>query len=313
MGDTGMFYYKQAPRIKGPYRYGGSQEFSAVSYAYQYTGDPLFGQVAAICYAHNGPDIRSLAWLPYSLHHVIPLFSPLRAQTSVAGVVMAPDTPGMADVTLRNVSEQDVAATVTVGQLWPGVRAETPPNPVRVPAGAEVRVPVKLTAEVQAVGTSGSVAVVVTYSERTQALPVRAQVLATVVSIDLRAADGTAAAPMVTGPHAEVPRDAAFTGSPWPPEADHGTLTWDVEIPVAGSYVLLGDCWWMDNKGDSFYVRIDDQPAQVLGNDPRMGAWHWTPPTNAFTLSAGRHRIVLSGREEGGRLRTLRVTNAPVK
>ena len=308
MGPPGMFYYKQAPRIKGRYRYGGSQEFSALSYAFQYTGDALFGEIAKVCCDHNGPGL-SMAWLPCSLHHVIPLFTPVRTRVDRAKVFVTPNKPGTVSIALTNCSDEAVAVSVRVEGVPKIVTAQVKPERVELAPDAEAEVLITFVVAAPVVSQQTEARVVITAGEQAQRIPLSIRTLESIVEIEAPLAAGEVTGPMVVGDYAEVPRDEDFSGNPWPPGSDHGTIKWTLDIPTAGLYFLSGDCWWEDDKGNSFHARVDDEDDRVFGNDAKMHAWHWTGPAEGFELTAGKHELTLSGREEGARLRKLVLSN----
>jgi hypothetical protein len=103
----------------------------------------------------------------------------------------------------------------------------------------------------------------------------------------------------------DTPRPADFSGSPLAMDsAGRGSAMWEFEVEEPGTYTLWADVCWIDAKGNSFYVQVDDGPEQVLGNSGDMQRWIWVAGP-ATELAAGTHRIVVRTREEGSRLRGL--------
>ena len=82
---------------------------------------------------------------------------------------------------------------------------------------------------------------------------------------------------------------------------DTGKAVYKIKIPVAGSYRVWARCHWYDGCGNSFFLKIDDKPAVVLGQDGTYQRWHWVKgPT--LHLGTGQHTIVLQNREDGSKL-----------
>ena len=83
--------------------------------------------------------------------------------------------------------------------------------------------------------------------------------------------------------------------------ADSGSATYNVNIPVAGSYRFWGRTHWQDGCGNSFFLKIGSKPAVVLGQDGTYQRWHWVKgPT--VQLPAGVVQIIIQNREDGAKL-----------
>jgi hypothetical protein len=82
---------------------------------------------------------------------------------------------------------------------------------------------------------------------------------------------------------------------------DQGRATYRIKIPVAGTYRFWALCNWHDGCGNSFFLKIDDKPAVVLGQDGTYQRWHWVKgPT--LHLGAGLHTVIVQYREDGAKL-----------
>jgi len=57
--------------------------------------------------------------------------------------------------------------------------------------------------------------------------------------------------------------------------------------------------WWGGTCANSVYVRINDAPAVVAGNDGTYDLWHWVTLPASIDLDAGEHRLALINREDG--------------
>ena len=72
MSEPGRFWYKQSPQNSK--RFGPTdQVLTALTYAYHFTGDRWFGDVALALVAQTGPNVRSMSWYGQSLGHLGPL------------------------------------------------------------------------------------------------------------------------------------------------------------------------------------------------------------------------------------------------
>ena len=66
----------------------------------------------------------------------------------------------------------------------------------------------------------------------------------------------------------------------------------------------------MDDAGNSFSIAIDDEPEQILGNTGEIGPWIWIEGPR-LRIAKGRHTIRVRTREDGSRIRSLRLTSTP--
>jgi len=139
------------------------------------------------------------------------------------------------------------------------------------------------------------------------------------VYISFEAESGTLAAPMTTATHAQASGGLYVTT----PTANQGTVTFNLDIPVAGTYIIWCRVLAPDGSSDSFFVSMDGGPEDIY--DVAEGTWspnwQWTrvngraggPPLTlnprTFDLTAGLHTLVFRGREANSRLDRLIVTN----
>ena len=79
---------------------------------------------------------------------------------------------------------------------------------------------------------------------------------------------------------------------------DLGKATYKVTIPSAGTWRFYGRTKWSDGCGNSFFLKIGDKPAVVLGQDGTYGSWHWVKGPS-LALPAGVVTIVIQNREDG--------------
>lgn len=104
-----------------------------------------------------------------------------------------------------------------------------------------------------------------------------------------------------------------------------GAAQWTVSLPESGEYVLLGEVLAPATNDNSFYVSVD-RDREITWHTPApeetTEQWTWdavshlsedghTDPVT-FSLDDGRHRIHIRNREDGTRLRRLRLIRAPV-
>ena len=108
-----------------------------------------------------------------------------------------------------------------------------------------------------------------------------------------------------------MPREVRFNPDPWAATDDAGRATWTLEAPQTGKYTVMAQCWWEDDKGNSFYLSVDGAEPVVFGNTGEMRRWLWVTGPE-LTLTAGAHTISLIAREDGARVNRVRLTNAPV-
>jgi hypothetical protein len=302
MGPPAGFYYKQAPRVKGGY---GSdwQCLTAMSYALQYGDAGWYGPLAETLYGSGRPDIRSMAWAPQSLAHLLPRFTPYRARLLTPQITAAPDQPGQLRLQLANSGARPVTVATTVVSA-PAGAAIPQPLPVIIPAHGQAELLVSVGIKHVATG-SGVVQLRLSSGSEGRLYEARVAAMARVVRIEKTAAEGQLQAPFVLDRDqtATAPREASFTGNPRQPGERVGWVEWTVDLPAAGSYLLTADCWWRDDKGNSLYLQVDDGPEVVFGNDGDMGRWHVVRAPELLRLETGRHVIRLLNREDGAKMR----------
>ena len=310
MGPPSLFYYKQAPRIKGSYGNSEWQCISALTYAMKYGDRGYYGPLAKAHYLSGRAGERSMAWLPQSLALLRDEFWPLRAQWSVPEALVAPSTPAQVRLQLTNATAAPLSVSLKVTAAPAGLAVSAPPAPVALPPGTPTEVPVPLSVTTFATA-SGLLQLQVTGKGVTRvcSLPVRA--LPVLVQIEKAATEGQLQAPFVLDKDraAAAVRDAAFTGNPRQPGERAGWVAWQVKVPTDGLYGFTADCFWLDDKGNSLYLQVDDGPEVVFGNDSDMGRWHRVSAPEPLRLTAGLHTLRLLNREDGARVRRMTLTN----
>jgi len=181
----------------------------------------------------------------------------------------------------------------------------TPPRPVTLPPQERADLMVDVTVKDVATA-SGTVRLSLKAGQGEARLyEVAVTALPQLVQIEKAAADGKVQAPFVLDKNkaATAPRDASFTGSPRQPGERAGWIEWELDVPATGRYTVAADCWWLDDKGNSLFLQVDDGPEVVFGNDGEMGRWHVVPAIEPVQLTAGKHVIRLLNREDGAKVR----------
>lgn len=109
------------------------------------------------------------------------------------------------------------------------------------------------------------------------------------------------------------------------PEGGPGAATFTFSVPRAGRYVLWGEVLAPHSNDNSFYVSVNggsEYTWHTPSPDHTTSDWQWDPISSEedsgsltnpmiFPLEAGTHRLRIRNREDGTRLRQLRITNLP--
>ncbi|MBU0609360.1 MAG: hypothetical protein KKI08_15850, partial [Armatimonadetes bacterium] len=305
MGPPARFYYKQGPRTKG--NYGSDwQCLTALTYAMKYGDEAWYGPLSETLYGAGRPDTRSMAWIPQSLAHLAGRFAPYRARLLTPRVKTAPDHLAQINLELTNTVDQPVTIATAVLSAPPGLTV-TPPRPVTLPPGERADLAIDVTVKDVATA-SGTVRLSLKAGQGEARLyEVAVTALPRLVQIEKTAADGKLQAPFVLDQDksATAPRDASFTGNPRQPGERAGWIEWELDVPATGRYTVAADCWWLDDKGNSLFLQVDDGPEVVFGNDGEMSRWHVVPAIEPVQLTAGKHVIRLLNREDGAKVRRL--------
>ncbi len=310
MGPPARFWYKQAPRCKTGYS-ATTQCTGALSYPYRYTGDDWFGTLTEELLSMTGPSSRSCSWMYSSLAHVQPRITPLEVLLPDSIPICCPDQPWQGQVQLRNTTDEPVEATLRgTSEL---LRIACEPTTLTIGPGETATATVTACPPDGTAPCSADSLLEITCGDRTWKRDFTVRVVESMVR-EQSEADAAA----LTEPFAidddggmrfiHVPRDVRFNPSPWQAADDAGSATWTLTLPTAGEYTLLGHCWWLDDKGNSFYAQIDDADPVEFGNAGRMGEWLWTQGPTA-KLDAGEHTVRILAREDGARISAVMLTN----
>jgi hypothetical protein len=86
--------------------------------------------------------------------------------------------------------------------------------------------------------------------------------------------------------------------------ADNGYAEYKFVTPHGGTYQFWARCWFVDNKGKSFYVLVDSD--QVTSKTPTvtgatMKSWRWVAGP-VVKLDAGSHTIRIQYKEDGAKM-----------
>jgi len=170
-----------------------------------------------------------------------------------------------------------------------------------------------------AAGMSGTAAITVTVNDgQSQNATVSRTFAVTVGSsaanpLFLEAESGTLAGPMITASNA-----AASSGRyVYSQSADAGTVTFRLDIPQTGDYVIWCRVLSTDAARDSFYVALDGGAEQIYRTVPETysSQWQWSRVTDGnnaevriFNLARGAHTLRFRAREAFTLLDTLFAT-----
>lgn len=265
MGEPGTFWYKQSPQNSK--RYGATDQcLTALSYAYDLTGDSWFAEVSLALLERTGANVRSMSWYPQALAHLAKLMTPAVVRTPDP-VIVAPDQPGTLAIEVGNTTDGvltvqgETIAAEGFKLTWSGpLKIEAGGSALLTaqvqPAAAPLRVDAKL--KLRLTTARGETV------ERRFVAPL--QSVTRLLTIRLRPAEAELVAPVTTTDgYLHAPRDATFSGEPRATDGvSGGFATWSVDIPAIGDYVLTGEVKWLDEKGNSFFLRVDDQPETAL-------------------------------------------------
>jgi hypothetical protein len=90
-----------------------------------------------------------------------------------------------------------------------------------------------------------------------------------------------------------------------------GEVSYRVELPSRGDYLLWARTLWQDGCTNAFYMRVADGPQTILGNDAIFGAWHWVR-SSPLRLSEGMNYITIANHSDGTALDKIVLTNDPL-
>ncbi len=313
MGPPAKFWYKQAPSCK--HGYGAtSQCTGALSYPYRYTGDEWFGWLSDELLSMTGPSSRSCAWMYSSLAHVTPRRTPLLVTMPDAIAVCAPEQPWRGELHLRNTTDEPVEATLRGSA--PGLQLSCEPATLTIAPGETATAVVTARAEGDTAPCVVDALLEIACGDQTLRRSLTVHMVRSMVREEPDAEAAELTEPFAIGEEEgvrfiHVPRDVRFNPDPWQPGDEAGSATWTLEVPEAGEYTLLGHCWWLDAKGNSFYAQIDGGQPVEFGNDGRMGVWQWIQGP-AARLDVGEHTVRILAREDGARIRRIVLTNVVV-
>jgi hypothetical protein len=313
MGQPARFWYKQAPDCMGKYS-ATDQTLNALAYAYSLTGEPRYGEVAGILLASCGASVRGMSWFPQVLDQLLPLRQPVLLSRSASQAVTTPNQPAMLSVDIRNTTDSSLAIHPALA-LPDGFQGNEP-APFSLSTGETRRLDVAVSNPKAGQQGTAQLSFSITEPDGTAHQRQTSFAIRSVNRLERRSlavADATLHPPMVLvgkGPKAYIgdPRPADFKGSPFPADgADGGHAVWTVDVPEETELTLWAEVKWLDEKGNSFHFRIDDQPETVLGNIGKVGPWIWVKgPT--LRLAHGQHTLRVRSREEGAQLGGLWLT-----
>jgi hypothetical protein len=125
-------------------------------------------------------------------------------------------------------------------------------------------------------------------------------------STTVRTGDATAA----NGKYTEYPlKRPHATSENSGVQGDGGCVYIKFKVPEQGNYTVWVRTWWYDACGNSFFLVVDDKPAQVVGGDGTFRTWKWRKATQPYALTAGTHSLKIQNREDGARADQVLITN----
>jgi hypothetical protein len=94
-----------------------------------------------------------------------------------------------------------------------------------------------------------------------------------------------------------------FVFAPLGPKEEHTnkpcTATYEFAVAQAGDYCLWIHKKWSGGCSNSLFVKMDDQPEFIFGEDATYDRWDWTSAIGkSFNLTAGKHTLVIKNRED---------------
>jgi len=96
-----------------------------------------------------------------------------------------------------------------------------------------------------------------------------------------------------------------------------GSASVTIDVAHEGEYAIWARMYYQNVDANSFWIRIDDQPAIKMGNeDDGYGEWRWvgwrdgnTGDRATVSLSEGSHTLEIIGREKGTRIDSVIITD----
>ncbi|MCE5215993.1 hypothetical protein LLH03_03075, partial [bacterium] len=92
-------------------------------------------------------------------------------------------------------------------------------------------------------------------------------------------------------------------------EGGPGAAEYSFEVERAGGYLVWVRAWWEDGAANSFLASIDGEGKWTLGNTNDFKQWVWVA-SGPRRLTAGRHLLRLSNREDGARADRVVITTS---
>ncbi|MEN6345020.1 MAG: glycosyl hydrolase 115 family protein [Armatimonadia bacterium] len=92
-------------------------------------------------------------------------------------------------------------------------------------------------------------------------------------------------------------------------EGGPGAAEYRFEVERAGGYLVWVRAWWEDGAANSFLASIDGEGKWTLGNTNDFKHWVWVA-SGPRRLTAGRHLLRLSNREDGARADRVVITTS---
>jgi len=107
----------------------------------------------------------------------------------------------------------------------------------------------------------------------------------------------------VNGGMAVLSDDASASGGKYVSAVSFGTVTYQVNVPAAGTYRLAGWIKAANGSSDSFYASLDGKSAVTWTLPYPSSTWTYDlDESHSYSLSAGTHTIMLKYREAGAKI-----------
>jgi hypothetical protein len=97
--------------------------------------------------------------------------------------------------------------------------------------------------------------------------------------------------------------DATASGGKYAQASSSGQVSYNVFVPVSGTYRLAGWIKAANGSSDSFYASVDGKSSVTWSLSYPTNDWTYDrDDSNTLTLSAGAHNLILKYREAGAKI-----------
>lgn len=88
-----------------------------------------------------------------------------------------------------------------------------------------------------------------------------------------------------------------------------GHAKYKINLKEDGTYYFWARCWWLDSCGNSFGIKIGDNPEFIMGNDGTYKSWHWINSKVRLKLDKGVYDLEVVNREDGIKIDQILITS----